>query len=87
LYHRVVEQTQISLTREQAQRLRRLARERGVSMAALIREAIDRVHPADSDDSLDARWARALAAVGGGHSGRSDIAETHDRYLEDAFGQ
>ena len=79
-----VERTQISLEPAQAARLRHLARERRTSMAALIREAVDRSYPADADDSRDARWERALASLGGFHSGLSDVGEEHDRYLAEA---
>jgi predicted transcriptional regulator len=82
-----MERTQISLTSEQAHRLRRLARRRRTSMAALIREAIDRVHPDSESDDLEAQWRRALASVGGGHSGHRDISQRHDDYLGDAFGE
>ncbi len=80
-----VERTQISLEPAQAARLRRLARERGTSMAALIRDAVDRSFPADADDSIDARWDRALAGLGGFHGGGSNVGEEHDRYLEEAY--
>ena len=78
-----VERTQISLTPAQARELRRLARRRNTSMAALIREAVDRVYGAGADG--DARWARALASVGGFRSDRSDVSERHDEALADAF--
>ena len=81
----VVERTQISLDAAQAARLRRLARERGTSMAALIRDAVDKTYPIDTDDSLDARWDRALAGVGGFHGGGENVGEEHDRYLEEAY--
>ncbi len=80
-----VERTQISLDPEQADRLRRLARERGTSMAALIREAVEAVFPADATDSLDARWQRALASIGGFHSGLTDASERHDDYFAEAI--
>jgi hypothetical protein len=80
-----VERTQISLEPAQAARLRRLARERRTSMAALIRDAVDRSYPADADDSMDARWERALASLGGFHGGGSNVGEEHDRYLEEAY--
>ena len=54
-------------------------------MAALIREAVDRSYPADADDSRDARCERALASLGGFHSGLSDVGEEHDRYLAEAY--
>jgi len=79
-----VERTQISLEPAQAARLRRLARERRTSMAALIRDAVERTYPADADDSMDARWDRALAGVGGFHGDGSNVSEEHDRYLEEA---
>lgn len=81
----VVERTQISLSAAQAARLRRLARERRTSMAALIREAVERTYPEASDDSMEARWERALelAANTGFRSGIPDLAENHDFYLNE----
>jgi hypothetical protein len=81
----IVERTQISLDPTQAARLRRLARERGTSMAALIRDAVDRAYPADDERSFDARWDRALAGVGGFHGDGSRVGEDHDRHLEEAY--
>lgn len=80
-----MERTQISLTEEQATRLRRLARRRRSSMAALIREAVDRVYP--EDRSVDEMWDRALESVGGfrDRGGRHDVSIRHDDYLDDAF--
>lgn len=78
-----VERTQISLTEEQARRLRSLARKRGTSMAALIRDAVDRAYPAPG--RTDARWESALASVGGFHSAMSDVSSEHDRELNEAF--
>lgn len=78
-----MERTQISLTSSQARELRRIARARGTSMAALIREAVDRTYTDGSDAT--ARWRRALDSVGGFRSDRSDVAERHDDALVDAF--
>ncbi len=75
--------TQIQLTEAQAERLRRLAAERRVSMAALIREAVDR---SLVEDDRTARIERALAVVGKfSSSGPTDVAENHDHYLAEAF--
>ena len=76
--------TQIQLTELQARRLKQLAERRGVSIAALIREAIDRYA---SDDDFDARKRRALAAVGAfrDREGAATVAVDHDRYLEEAY--
>jgi hypothetical protein len=78
-----MERTQISLTAAQARDLRRLARKRGTSMAALIREAVDRTY--GEGTGTEARWRRALEAVGGSRSDRSDVSERHDDLLADAF--
>ncbi|MDP8943934.1 MAG: ribbon-helix-helix domain-containing protein [Actinomycetota bacterium] len=74
--------TQIQLTDGQAAGLKRLAVERGVSMAALIREAVDRTL---AEGDMAARHRRALAVAGKFRSGRSDVSERHDDYLADAF--
>jgi plasmid stability protein len=77
--------TQIQLTEDQARRLRIVAKERGVSVAAVIREVLDR-HLTSAERGLSAR-AKMIASVGGFHSGRHDVAERHDDYLVDAFDQ
>ena len=77
----IVERTQISLEPEQAARLRRLARERHTSMAALIREAVDRAYPATP--TREEVWERAMAAVGSVRGDGTPLAEEHDRYLND----
>ncbi len=82
---RSVERTQISLTTAQARRLRRIARGRRTSMAALIRDAIDRTYPGAA--SADAAWERALDSIGGFNSGRRDISARHDDHLADAVGK
>jgi predicted DNA-binding protein len=71
--------TQISLTEEQMHRLRSEAKRRGISLAALVREAVD---AQVGDDEWDARKRRAMEIVGAFHSGRSDISERHDIYLD-----
>lgn len=75
--------TQIQFTEEQATALRRLAAERGVSIAELVREAVDRQL---METGTAARRRRALAAVGGFRSGRGDVSVDHDAHLADAFG-
>jgi 16S rRNA U516 pseudouridylate synthase RsuA-like enzyme len=75
--------TQIQLTEEQARRLKRIAAERGISVSALIREA---VQMAVAVDDGPARWQRALSAVGKFRSGKKDVSVEHDRYLAEDFG-
>ncbi|MGI9021941.1 MAG: ribbon-helix-helix protein, CopG family [Acidimicrobiales bacterium] len=73
--------TQISLTREQFEALKTRAEVTGTSMAAVIREAVDRTLAASTDDL----WDRALGAVGTGRSGMGDVSVDHDRHVADAF--
>ncbi|MGZ8631593.1 MAG: ribbon-helix-helix domain-containing protein [Actinomycetota bacterium] len=80
--------TQIQLTEEQAEKAKRLAAERGVSMAEVIRELIDRAP--ERDDRAE-RFARALAAVKRGgfrdREGKTDVSVRHDEYLAEALEQ
>jgi predicted DNA-binding protein len=82
MYHAYMIRTQIQLTEEQARRLKAIAAARGVSVSALIREAVEK---AVAVDDGPARRQRALAAVGRFRSGRSDVSAEHDRYLADDF--
>lgn len=75
--------TQVSLSTEQHEQLRRMASERGVSMAQLVREGVDRLLEADERRS---RWQRFLTATDRFKgSGSRDVAANHDRYLEGAY--
>jgi hypothetical protein len=78
--------TQIQLTEQQARRLRAEARERGVSLAELIRRYVER---GLAEESLDraALYDRAVRLVGRfrDEGGARDVSRKHDRYLEDAF--
>lgn len=75
--------TQISMTEEQAEGLRRLAAVRNQSQAALLRDALDGML---SGQELELRAEAARSVVGRHGSGRADIAEDHDAALEAAFG-
>lgn len=69
--------TQISLTEEQMRRLRAEARRRHVAIAAVVRDAVDRMVPVDPEGRR-ARWERALQAAGRFDSGTGDVASDHD---------
>jgi hypothetical protein len=86
-YYPDMERTQISLEPEQADRLRRLAQERGVSMAHLVREAVDQAYATVlAPPSRSELWDRALEAVGSGHGDGANVSEDHDRYLDETYG-
>lgn len=74
--------TQVQLTEKQAKVLKRAATDRGVSMSALIREALDRVIEERGQDLV---WERALGAIGRLRSDHANVSEEHDRYLPDAY--
>ena len=77
--------TQIQLTASQVAELKRLAAARGVSMAAVIREALDAYLAREAGPSWEERVERALAAVGRCSSGLGDLAERHDEYFVEAI--
>jgi hypothetical protein len=72
--------TQISLTEAQMRRLRAEARRRHVSIAALLREAVDAVVP-DEAAERKRRMEALLAAAGSVGSGTGTVARDHDEVL------
>ena len=75
---------QIQLTDEQAAALRRRANARRISMAAVVREAVDRELAADGGQQ--AAWARALAVVGKYRSGTTTTSVDHDSAFDEDEG-
>jgi hypothetical protein len=75
--------TQIQLSEQQARGLKRLAAERNVSVAEVVRTAVERELRQDSQEE---QWERARAHFGKYRSGLSDVAEEHDKYLAEDFG-
>ena len=78
--------TQIQLTEKQARRLRAEARERGLSLAELIRRYVEKGLAEETHDPA-ALYDRAARVVGRFHDrgGARDVSAMHDRYLDDAF--
>ncbi len=77
--------TQIQLTEAQAEQLQRLAKERQVSMATIIRESLDATLAKEITVSDRERRERAIKAAGSFHSGLSDLGSRHDKYLADTI--
>lgn len=77
--------TQIQLTEEQAKKLKRLASSQQLSMAELIRQAVDQLITTSTVVDREERRKRALAAAGRFRSGLGDLSTEHDKYLEEAF--
>ena len=77
--------TQIQLTEEQAARLKTVAARRGISMAEVIRQAVDSAVSRSDDNYPDARYERARRIAGKFRSGTSDISSRHDDYLAESY--
>jgi predicted transcriptional regulator len=76
--------TQIQLTDEQAERLRRLAAERNRSIADLVREGVDQVLERETTGSQSDRMRRAARLFGRFSSGTADLSHRHDHHFADA---
>ena len=76
--------TQIQLTDKQAEELRWLAIERGVSTASLIRQGVDLLLRSAKAIDRAERKRRALAASGTYRSGLGDLSVRHDEYFAEA---
>jgi len=74
---------QIQLTEDQAAALRRRASARRVSMAAVVREAVDKELATGSE--RPAAWARALAVVGRYGGDPANVSVEHDAFLDEAY--
>jgi len=79
--------TQIQLTEDQVQALKKIAASRNVSIARLIRQAVDTmIHSSPLVDSEE-RYKRAMDIVGKFRSGKHDVSKKHDEYLLEAYGK
>ena len=75
---------QIQFTDEQIAELRNQARKRGVSISAVVREAV--AHELRRRESHADAWARALSVIGSGRGGPPhDVGENHDEHVADAY--
>ena len=79
--------TQIQLTEEQVKALKKIALSRHLSIAELIRQAVDTVIRTNTTVDIEERRKRAIDIVGRFSSGKRDISRKHDRYLVEAFGK
>ena len=77
--------TIIQLGEEQHRELKRIARERKKSMSALVREGVDKI--IQGSVTPEDMKRRALEVVGKYRSGIPDLAEKHDTYLAEDYGE
>jgi hypothetical protein len=78
----VMERVQVQLTDEQLRFLRERSKTSGLSIAAQVRSALDRLM---EEEGRRDRFERLLSVAGAFDSGRSEISEKHDLFLDDAF--
>ena len=79
--------TQIQLTEEQVKALKKIALARHLSIAELIRQAVDTIIRTNTMVDIEERRKRAIDIVGRFSSGKRDISRKHDTYLVEAFGK
>jgi len=79
--------TQVQLTERQVALLKQVSLTEGVSLAELIRRAVDRLLEEYATEGPQNRRARMLAAAGRFRSGLGDLAARHDHYFAEAAEQ
>ena len=77
--------TQIQLTEDQAKTLKKIAHARHLSVAELIRGAVDELIRTGAAIDTEERRRRALDVAGRFRSGKRDISRKHDEYLSGAY--
>jgi len=76
--------TQIQLTEEQSENVRRFAAEDGISKSDLIRKAVDELTTKRQQRELR---ARAMEAAGCFRSELGDLSEKHNEYAAEAYAE
>jgi len=79
--------TQIQLTEDQAEAIKKLARAKKISMAEFIRQSVEKILASTAIADTAQRKKRALDIAGRFSSGKHDIAAEHDVYLAEAYDQ
>jgi hypothetical protein len=77
--------TQIQLTEDQAKALKKIAQSRHLSVAEIIRKAVDTVIKSSSVIDIEERQKKAMEIVGKFGSGKRDISKKHDLHLTEAY--
>ena len=80
-----MKRTQIQLTEAQLKTLKALARQEERSVADLVRQSVAEYLVQRPGTDRDALVRRARDLGGRYRSGCADLAEDHDRHLDDAF--
>ena len=81
----IMVRTQIQLTENQAKALKKIAQSRRLSVAELIRKAVDMIIKSSPVVDREERRKRAMEIVGKFSSVKRDISKRHDVYLTDVY--
>jgi hypothetical protein len=76
---------QIQLTEMRVEALKKIAQSRRLSVAEIIRKAVDTVIKSSNVVDIEERHKRAMETVGKFRSGKRDVSKKHDRYLTEAY--
>ena len=76
---------QVQLTEKQARILERMAAEKEISVAELIRHSKDSDGGGPFDAEREGKRQRALSIIGAFSSDVDDLSVNHDRYLATAY--
>jgi hypothetical protein len=77
--------TQIQFTQEQWEALKKLANDRHVSIAELVRQSVDKLIRSPENMSNDEYQQLCIEIVGKYQSGIADISSNHDEYLSETY--
>jgi len=77
--------TQVQLNEIQVEVLRARAASEKVSVAELVRQAVDQMIEGEGLPTTAERRRRAMAVVGRYASGATDVSTRHDHYLSEAY--
>ena len=77
--------TQIQLTEEQAKKVKKIAASRGVPMAEVIRDAVEKAIRSSAGTVSEERRKRALEILGKFRSGKKNVSKKHDAHFTEAW--
>jgi hypothetical protein len=77
--------TQIQLTEAQVSKIKKAAMDQGISVAEVIRRAVENIVQSNAKMSIQEKAKRAMEVAGKFRSGKRNISRKHDEYLAEAY--
>jgi hypothetical protein len=81
------DQVQLQLTEEQSRGIEEVAQRENISMAEVIRRAVDYWLKLKNELSIEEHWQRTSRVVDRFHRGQSDISEPHNEYFVETYAE